>query len=64
MSKTKSKINKCPLCESNLIGRLSNKSYYCQDCNHELFLKSGIVKVFYISSDGDIELIEKLKYCC
>jgi len=64
MARPKSTINKCPLCESNLIGRLTTKSYYCQNCNHELFFKNGLLKVFNISSDGNIELIEKLKYCC
>jgi len=62
MSRSKSKIIKCPLCQGNLISRLSTSSYYCQDCSIELIFNKGFINVFYIYSDGNIRLIGKLQY--
>lgn len=63
MNRFKNKIKKCPLCGSKLIGRLSSRSYFCLDCNHEIFIKKSILKVFHIYPNGKTELIKSLKYC-
>jgi len=60
VSRKENVIAKCPLCKSKLIGRLSTRNYYCQDCSIELIFNKGLIDVFYIYSDGNVRLVGKL----
>lgn len=45
----------CPVCNSREVGKIATDQYYCWNCNVEF---NGEEKVFTISEDGNLALVE------